>query len=141
AGEKVALDGILLTDRASFDSAALTGESIPATVRKNEAVYAGMINLQTAAEIKVTAAYSDSKLSRILQLVQDATAQKSKTQLFIARFAKVYTPIVVALAFLVCVLPFFIIENYHFETWFYRSLVFLVISCPCALVVSIPLGY
>jgi Cd2+/Zn2+-exporting ATPase len=140
-GEKVALDGELLSAHASFNTAALTGESRPDTKYKGEAVYAGMINLNTLAEIKVNAAFKDSKLSRILEMVQDATARKSQTQLFISRFAKVYTPIVFFLALAVCVVPYFIVPDYDFQTWFYRALVFLVISCPCALVVSIPLGY
>lgn len=140
-GEKVALDGELISESASFNTAALTGESKPDTKYKGEAVLAGMINLNTVAEVKVNALFKDSKLSRILEMVQDATARKSQTQLFIARFAKVYTPIVFFLALAVCVVPYFFVENYNFYTWFYRSLVFLVISCPCALVVSIPLGY
>lgn len=140
-GEKVALDGELLSDNASFNTAALTGESKPDTKYIGEAVLAGMINLNTVAEVKVTALFKDSKLSRILEMVQDATARKSQTQLFIARFAKVYTPIVFFLAVAVCFVPYFFVGNYNFYTWFYRALVFLVISCPCALVVSIPLGY
>ncbi len=140
-GEKVALDGELVSDNASFDTAALTGESKPDTKYKGEAVYAGMINLNTVAEIKVNALFKDSKLSKVLEMVQDATARKSQTQLFISRFAKVYTPIVFFLALAVCVVPYFIVDDYNFQTWFYRALVFLVISCPCALVVSIPLGY
>lgn len=140
-GEKVALDGALVSDQASFNTAALTGESTPDTKRKGEAVYAGMINLDTVAEISVTAGFADSKLSRILEMVQDATARKSQTQLFISRFARIYTPIVFALAVAVCVVPYFFVSGYDFSEWFYRSLVFLVISCPCALVVSIPLGY
>lgn len=140
-GEKVALDGELVSASASFNTAALTGESKPDTKYKGEAVLAGMVNLNTVAEVKVNALFKDSKLSRILEMVQDATARKSQTQLFISRFAKVYTPIVFFLAFAVCVVPYFIVDNYDFYTWFYRALVFLVISCPCALVVSIPLGY
>lgn len=140
-GEKVALDGELVSASASFNTAALTGESKPDTKYKGETVLAGMVNLNTVAEVKVTTLFKDSKLSRILEMVQDATARKSQTQLFISRFAKVYTPIVFALAFLVAALPALIVDNYDFYTWFYRALVFLVISCPCALVVSIPLGY
>lgn len=141
AGEKVALDGELISASASFDTAALTGESKPDTKRKGEVVLAGMINLNTVAEVKVTALFRDSKLSRILELVQDATARKSQTQLFISRFAKVYTPIVFFLALALVVVPYFFDETYIFREWLYRGLVFLVISCPCALVVSIPLGY
>ena len=140
-GEKVALDGELISESASFNTAALTGESKPDTKHKGEAIYAGMINLNTVAEVKVNALFRDSKLSRILEMVQDATARKSQTQLFISRFAKVYTPIVFFLAVAVCFVPYFFVDDYVFNTWFYRALVFLVISCPCALVVSIPLGY
>ncbi|MBD3581901.1 heavy metal translocating P-type ATPase [Flavobacterium selenitireducens] len=140
-GEKVALDGTLLSEKSSFNAAALTGESKPDTKRKGETVYAGMINLNTVSEIKVAAKFRDSKLSRILELVQDATARKSKTQLFINRFARIYTPVVFALAVAVFALPYFFVAQYSFYDWFYRALVFLVISCPCGLVVSIPLGY
>lgn len=140
-GEKVALDGELISENASFNTAALTGESKPDTKYKGEPVYAGMINLNTVADLKVSALFKDSKLSRILEMVQDATARKSQTQLFISRFAKVYTPIVFFLAVAVATVPYFFVDNYEFSTWFYRALVFLVISCPCALVVSIPLGY
>ena len=100
-----------------------------------------MINLNTVALVKVTTAYMDSKLSKILDLVQNATAQKAPTELFIRKFAKIYTPIVVFLAILITLLPFFFVENYFLNQWLYRALVFLVISCPCALVISIPLGY
>lgn len=140
-GEKVALDGELLSENASFNTAALTGESKPDTKYKGDKILAGMINLNTVAEVKVAALFKDSKLSKILEMVQDATARKSQTQLFISRFAKVYTPIVFFLALAVCLVPYFFVVNYDFQTWFYRALVFLVISCPCALVVSIPLGY
>lgn len=141
AGEKVALDGELFSNAATFNTAALTGESKPDTKRKGETVLAGMINLDKVAEVQVKSLFKDSKLSKILEMVQDATARKSQTQLFISRFAKVYTPIVFALALLVCFAPYFFVDAYNFHQWFYRALVFLVISCPCALVVSIPLGY
>jgi Cd2+/Zn2+-exporting ATPase len=141
AGEKVAPDGELHSDIAIFNTAALTGESKPDTKRKGEPVLAGMINLDRVSVVKVKSLFKDSKLSKILAMVQDATARKSQTQLFISRFAKVYTPIVFALATLLVLLPYFIVDAYDFDTWFYRGLVFLVISCPCALVVSIPLGY
>lgn len=140
-GEKVALDGVLMSDKGTFNTAALTGESKPDNKAKGEPVFAGMINLNQLTQIKVTAAFKDSKLSKILEMVQDATARKSQTQLFISRFAKVYTPIVFALAVLVVALPYLFISDYVFRDWLYRGLVFLVISCPCALVVSIPLGY
>lgn len=141
AGEKLGLDGELLSDSASFNTAALTGESKPDTKQKGEIVLAGMINLNTVSQVKVTTAYTDSKLSKILELVQNATAQKAPTELFIRRFAKIYTPIVVFLAIAICLLPYFFIANYQFKDWLYRALIFLVISCPCALVISIPLGY
>ncbi len=141
AGEKVALDGELISESSSFNTAALTGESKPDTKRKGETVLAGMINLNTVAEIKVTSLFKDSKLSKILQMVQDATSRKSQTQLFISKFAKVYTPIVVFLAIAICFLPYFFVTDYAFNNWLYKALVFLVISCPCALVISIPLGY
>lgn len=141
AGEKLGLDGELLSDTASFNTAALTGESKPDTKTKGETVLAGMINLNSVCQVKVTVAYTDSKLSKILEMVQDATAKKAPTELFIRKFAKIYTPIVVLLAVLICVVPMFFVENYNFNEWLYRALIFLVISCPCALVISIPLGY
>lgn len=141
AGEKLALDGELLSATASFNTAALTGESKPDTKTQGEVVLAGMINLNVVAQIKVTTAYTDSKLSKILELVQNATAQKAPTELFIRKFAKIYTPVVVALAVAICVTPYFFVDTYVFIEWLYRALVFLVISCPCALVISIPLGY
>jgi Zn2+/Cd2+-exporting ATPase len=141
SGEKLGLDGELISDTASFNTAALTGESKPDTKAKGETVLAGMINLNTVAQVKVTVAYTDSKLSKILELVQNATAQKAPTELFIRKFAKIYTPIVVFLAIAICLVPMLFVHDYVFRVWLYRALVFLVISCPCALVISIPLGY
>lgn len=141
SGDKLGLDGELLSETASFNTAALTGESKPDTKTKGETVLAGMINLNTISQVKVTTAYKDSKLSKILELVQNATAQKAPTELFIRKFAKVYTPIVVFLAIGITLLPYFFVEDYQFRDWLYRALIFLVISCPCALVISIPLGY
>ncbi|PIF43375.1 Cd2+/Zn2+-exporting ATPase [Chryseobacterium sp. 52] len=140
-GEKLALDGELITESASFNTAALTGESKPDTKTKGEVVLAGMINMNSIALVKVNTAYEDSKLSKILEMVQNATAQKAPTELFIRKFAKVYTPIVVFLAIGICLLPYFFVSDYQFRDWLYRALIFLVISCPCALVISIPLGY
>ncbi|MBC7426504.1 MAG: cadmium-translocating P-type ATPase, partial [Bacteroidia bacterium] len=140
-GEKAALDGILTSTAASFNTAALTGESVPETKNTGDTVFAGMISLNAVAEIKVTALYKDSKLSRILEMVQNASASKSPTQLFITKFAKIYTPVVVFSAIAIALLPYFFVGNYVFADWLYRALVFLVISCPCALVISIPLGY
>lgn len=141
SGEKLGLDGELLSDKSSFNTSALTGESKPDTKIKGETVLAGMINLNTVSQIKVTASFKDSKLSKILELVQNATSQKAPTELFIRKFAKIYTPIVVFLAIGITLLPYFFVENYQFKQWLYKALVFLVISCPCALVISIPLGY
>ncbi len=140
-GEKLGLDGELISDKASFNTSALTGESKPDTKIKGETVLAGMINLTTVAQVKVTTAYTDSKLSKILEMVQNATSQKAPTELFIRKFAKIYTPIVVYLAIAITFLPYFFVANYEFSDWLYRALIFLVISCPCALVISIPLGY
>lgn len=141
SGEKLGLDGELISESASFNTAALTGESKPDTKAKGDTVLAGMINLNKVIQVKVTTAYLDSKLSKILELVENATAQKAPTELFIRKFAKIYTPIVVLLAVLICVVPMFFVKDYVFANWLYRALVFLVISCPCALVISIPLGY
>lgn len=140
-GEKLGLDGTLISEKASFNTSALTGESIPDSKVKGDAVLAGMINLNTVAQVEVTTAFLDSKLSRILEMVQNATSQKAPTELFIRKFAKIYTPIVVFLALGICLLPYFFVSDYQFENWLYRALVFLVISCPCALLISIPLGY
>lgn len=140
-GEKLGLDGELLTDHCVFYTAALTGESKPEIKNKGDIVLAGMINVTIIAHVRVTTAYSDSKLSKILELVQNAVLQKAPTELFIRKFAKIYTPIVVALAAAICIIPYFFASDYVFSDWLYRALVFLVISCPCALVISIPLGY
>ena len=141
SGEKLGLDGELLSEKSSFNTSALTGESKPDTKIKGETVLAGMINLNTVSQVKVTTAYKDSKLSKILELVQNATSQKAPTELFIRKFAKIYTPIVVFLAIGITFLPYFFVDDYQFKAWLYKALVFLVISCPCALVISIPLGY
>lgn len=141
SGEKLGLDGQLISEKGSFNTAALTGESKPDTKTEGETVLAGMINLNTVSRVKVTAAYQDSKLSKILEMVQNATSQKAPTELFIRKFAKIYTPIVVFLAVGITFLPYFFAADYQFKDWLYKALVFLVISCPCALVISIPLGY
>ena len=140
-GEKIPLDGRLLSPKASLNTAAITGESKPDAVAKGEKVFAGSINLDTVIEIETTSAFKDSSIARILDLVQNATARKSKTELFIRKFARIYTPIVVFLAIGLTLLPYFFVGDYVFGDWLYRALVFLVISCPCALVISIPLGY
>ncbi len=141
AGEKVPLDGCLLSKNGSFDTSALTGESKPRTIQENETVLAGMLNLNKVVEIKVEKEFADSSLSKILEMVQNATHRKAKTELFIRKFAKIYTPAIFFLAFALVFIPSFFVNNYVFSEWLYRGLVFLVISCPCALVISIPLGY
>lgn len=140
-GEKIPLDGILLSEKASLNTAALTGESKPDSIQKEAKVYAGSINLESVIEVEVTNKFEDSSIARILYLVQNATARKSKTELFIRQFARIYTPIVVFLAIGVTFIPYFFVDDYVFRDWLYRALIFLVISCPCALVISIPLGY
>ena len=140
-GEKLALDGKLLTESGSFNTAALTGESKPDSKIKGDPLLAGMINLQTLSEVEITSVYEDSKLSKILEMVQHASTQKAPTELFISKFAKIYTPIVVFLAIGIVLIPYFFVADYVFQDWLYRALIFLVVSCPCALVISIPLGY
>jgi Cd2+/Zn2+-exporting ATPase len=140
-GERVPLDGAMLSDNSSFNAAALTGESNPVSIDRGEAVLAGMVNETKTIELKVTKLFNDSSLARILSLVQHAQGRKAKTELFIRKFARVYTPIVVFLAIGLTFIPYFLVEQYDFNDWLYRALIFLVISCPCALVVAIPLGY
>lgn len=145
-GERVPLDGILLNESASFNTSALTGESVPRTIRKSEEVFAGMILTDNVSRIEVTKPFGMSALARILDLVQNATEKKAPAEQFIRKFARIYTPIVVALAALIVLLPLAYSAinptfDYVFYDWIYRGLVFLVISCPCALVISIPLGY
>ncbi|TVZ28797.1 Cd2+/Zn2+-exporting ATPase [Gillisia sp. Hel_I_86] len=140
-GEKIPLDGKLLSEKASVNTAAITGESKPDTIAKGEKVFAGSINLDGVIEIETTKEFKDSSIARILDMVQNATARKSKTELFIRKFARIYTPIVVFLAVCLTFLPYFFVDGYVFQDWLYRALIFLVISCPCALVISIPLGY
>ncbi|MDD4660228.1 MAG: heavy metal translocating P-type ATPase [Massilibacteroides sp.] len=140
-GERVPLDGKLLKSQSSFNTSALTGESKPKHLRDGETVLAGMVNLDQVIDIEVGKTYSDSSLAKILDMVQHASARKAKTELLIRRFARIYTPLVFFLALSLTLIPWFIVEDYVFSDWLYRSLIFLVISCPCALVISVPLGY
>ncbi|MDR8391985.1 cadmium-translocating P-type ATPase [Aliifodinibius sp. S!AR15-10] len=140
-GEKVPLDGELLTEKASFNTAALTGESKPMSRKSGDEIWAGSINQDQPVRIKVTSRHEDTKLSNILEMVQEAAQRKAPTQRFMTKFARVYTPIVVWLAVGLTFLPYLMVDTYLFQEWFYRALVFLVISCPCGLVISIPLGY
>lgn len=146
AGERVPLDGTLQSGQASFNTAALTGESRPRTIREGEPVLAGMIATDRVVRLVVSKPYNESALARILAMVQEANERKAPVELFIRKFARIYTPIVTGLAVGIVLLPFLYSFgasgfDYVFREWLYRSLVFLVISCPCALVVSIPLGY
>lgn len=145
-GERVPLDGVLLDGIAAFNTSALTGESVPRNIRRDEEVLAGMIATDRVVRVRVTRPFEKSALSRILEMVQNASERKAPAELFIRKFARIYTPIVTALAALIVLLPFLysLIDAqfaFVFDDWLYRALVFLVISCPCALVVSIPLSY
>lgn len=145
-GERIPLDGTLLEPEALFDTSALTGESLPRTIRKNEEVLAGMIASGETVHVRVSRPYGQSALARILTLVKEASGRKAPAELFIRRFARVYTPCVIALSALIVTVPalagvFSPSFQYVFADWLYRGLVFLVISCPCALVISVPLGY
>ena len=141
AGEKVPLDGIVTEGSSFVDTSALTGESVPRRVEKNDEILAGMINQSGLISIRVTKPFGESSISKILEMVENASAKKAETEKFITTFAKYYTPIVVFGSLLIAVLPPLFIEGATFSDWIYRALVVLVISCPCALVISIPLGY
>lgn len=140
-GERVPLDGELVSEGGGFDTSALTGESKPRHYSEGDTVLSGMVNQNRVVDIDVTKSYENSSISMILKMVQDASSRKAKTELFIRRFAKIYTPGVVGLAALLVALPALFVTPYVFDEWLYRGLVFLVISCPCALMISIPLGY
>jgi Cd2+/Zn2+-exporting ATPase len=140
-GEKVPLDGVLITGHSSLDTSALTGESLPREVSVGDEILSGMINKQGVIEVKVTKLYNESTVSKIIELVQNASNRKATTENFITKFARIYTPIVVISSLLVAFIPPFILPGATFHEWIYRALIFLVISCPCALVVSIPLGF
>ena len=141
AGEKVPLDGKVIEGASFVDTAALTGESVPRKVKEGDAVMAGSINQSGLLTIEVTKLFSESSISKILELVENATSKKAETEKFITTFAKYYTPVVVIGALLLAILPPLLISGQTFADWIYRALVVLVISCPCALVISIPLGY
>jgi len=146
-GERVPLDGVILSGESSFDTAALTGESVPADVGVGDKAVSGFINLSGKLEIRVEKAYEDSTVAKVLALIEDATEKKSRSENFITRFARVYTPIVVGCAASLAVIP----SVFHLimpsiitagaEVWVYRALLFLVVSCPCALVISVPMSF
>lgn len=140
-GEKIPLDGIVVEGESFVDTSALTGESVPRKIAVNDEILSGGINTNGVLKVKVTKKFGESTVSRILEMVENAANKKANTEKFITKFAKVYTPIVVALAILIAVVPSIFIKDALFSTWLYRALVFLVVSCPCALVVSVPLGF
>ena len=140
-GEKVPLDGVVIEGESFIDTSALTGESVPKKIVPNDEILSGGINTSGLLKVKVTKKFGESTVSRILEMVENAASKKADTEKFITKFAKVYTPIVVVLAILIAVIPSIFIKDALFSTWLYRALVFLVVSCPCALVVSVPLGF
>jgi Cd2+/Zn2+-exporting ATPase len=140
-GEKVPLDGIMRSASSMFDTSTLTGESVPRRIGKGDSVLSGMVNLSNLIEVEVTKSYENSTIARIMDLVQNAEASKSNTEKFTKKFAKYYTPLVVIAAVLLAVLPPLLIPSATFSKWLYRAMIFLVISCPCALVISVPLTY
>ncbi|NLJ87624.1 MAG: cadmium-translocating P-type ATPase [Epulopiscium sp.] len=140
-GEKIPLDGIIIEGSSSLDTSALTGESLPREVKVNDEVLSGSINQEGLLTIKVTQLFGESTVSKILDLVQNASTKKAPTENFITKFARYYTPVIVAIAAFLAVIPPLLIPGESFSSWIYRALIFLVISCPCALVVSIPLGF
>lgn len=140
-GEKVPLDGTIVDGNSMLDTSALTGESVPREVSIGDEVLSGSINQNGLIEIKVTKSFGESTVSKILDLVENASSKKSKSENFISKFAKYYTPIVVVIAVLLAIIPPIIFKETEFIQWLYRALTFLVVSCPCALVISIPLGF
>ena len=138
-GEKVPMDGIVLEGKSSLDTVALTGESVPRSIHEGDEILSGCVNQSGVLRVKTTKAFGESTASKILDLVENAASAKSKSESFITKFARIYTPIVVALAVLVAVVPSLITGEW--ATWIYRGLLFLVVSCPCALVISVPLTF
>ena len=140
-GEKVPLDGVVVDGKTTLDTKALTGESVPRGVEVGDQVLSGCINLNGVIKVKVTKEYGESTVSKILDLVENASSKKAKSENFITKFAAYYTPIVVIIAIILAIVPPLIIEGANFQDWLYRALSFLVVSCPCALVISIPLSF
>jgi len=141
AGEKVPLDGIVVEGSSMLDTSALTGESVPREVTVGSELLSGCININGLINAKVTKLYSESTVTKILELVESASSRKSKSEKFITRFARYYTPIVVVIAAILAIIPPLIIKDATFDIWIYRALAFLVVSCPCALVISVPLSF
>ncbi|KPJ82094.1 MAG: metal-transporting ATPase [Spirochaetes bacterium DG_61] len=140
-GEKIPLDGTVIEGKSQIDTSPLTGEPVPKTVSQDDNVLAGMINKTGLLTLRVSRRFKDSSISKILYLVEKATEKKTPTERFISRFARYYTPFVVSIAAALAVIPPLLIEGARFSDWVYRALVLLVISCPCALLISIPLGF
>lgn len=140
-GEKIPLDGIVVEGESMLNVNALTGEAVPRKVRVNDEVLSGSINIDGILNLKVSRKFEESTVSKILELVENSNNRKSKSENFISKFARYYTPIVVIIAFLLAIIPQFVIKDAIFSDWLYRALSFLVVSCPCALVVSIPLSF
>ena len=138
-GEKVPLDGIIVSGSTTLDTKALTGESLPRELEEGEDVISGCVNLTSQIEVQVTKVFYDSTVSKILDLVENASSKKSKAENFITKFAKYYTPTVVGVAVLLAIIGGAVTKDWY--TWIYRGLSFLVVSCPCALVVSVPLSF
>ena len=139
-GEKVPLDGIIIDGVSSVDTSSLTGEAVLKTVKKNDSVLSGYINKDSILTVKSTSIYETSTAYKIIDLIENSNDKKGKTEKFITKFSKIYTPIIVVVALLLVIIPVFIFKQ-DFNTWLYKSLIFLVTSCPCALVISIPLSY
>lgn len=140
-GEKVPLDGIIVKGTSMIDTSALTGESVPKEIKEQDEILSGCINENGVLEVKVTKKFGESTASKILDLVENASSKKSKSENFISKFAKYYTPIVVVTAVLLAIIPPMIFNRAEWIEWIHRALTFLVVSCPCALVISIPLGF
>ena len=140
-GERVPLDAIIIKGETTLDTSALTGESLPVEVREGASILSGCINLNALILAKVTKEYFDSTVNKVLDLVENAAAKKSTSERLITRFAKIYTPIVISLAVLLAILPPIISGEYNFRLWIFRALAFLVVSCPCAFVISVPLSF
>ena len=140
-GEKVPLDGVIIDGKSSLDTKALTGEALPREVNSGDEILSGCINLSGVIKVKVTKAFEESTVSKILDLVQNASSKKSKSENFITKFARFYTPVVVIIAVILAIIPPLFTQGAEFSDWIYRALSFLVVSCPCALVISIPLSF
>ena len=140
-GEKVPLDGIVIDGKTTLDTKALTGESVPREVVEGEQILSGCINLNGVIKVEVSKEFGESTVSKILDLVENASSKKAKSENFITKFAAYYTPIVVVIAVILAIVPPLIMEGANFQDWLYRALSFLVVSCPCALVISIPLSF